>query len=152
MWRRLSAVVAHDKAGFLFFYGGSAKRRGGMVSPNKEASDLAPEASVLVLRLLTLRCVTEEDGSTLLAYPDQNRSQATFCSWNRPRRREAARAQCSLNRLVDAIGCSMAVWPRFLASKTVTCGFGYFFFISFAAFSTASYVPNPDFSCRLTAI
>ena len=31
---------------------------------------------MLVLRLLTLRCVTEEDRSTSLAYPDQNRSQA----------------------------------------------------------------------------
>jgi hypothetical protein len=36
----------------------------------------------------------------------------------------------------------MAVWLRFFASKTVTCGFGYFFFISFAALSAASYVPN----------
>ena len=45
---------------------------------------------MLVLRLLTLRCVTEEDGSTLLAYPDQNRSQATFCSWNSPKRRDAS--------------------------------------------------------------
>ena len=54
-------------------------------------------------------------------------------------------------RFVDAIGCSMAVWLRFFASKTVTCGIGYLFFISFAAFSAASYVPNPDFSCRSTA-
>src|SRR5215472_13618754 len=54
-------------------------------------------------------------------------------------------------RFVDAIGCSMAVWLRFFTSKTVTCGFGYLFFISFAAFSAASYVPNPDFSCRSTA-
>jgi hypothetical protein len=45
---------------------------------------------VLVLRLLTLRRVTEEDGRTPLAYSDQNRSQATLVSWNRPRRREAA--------------------------------------------------------------
>jgi glycerol-3-phosphate acyltransferase PlsY len=52
---------------------------------------------------------------------------------------------------VDAIGYSIAVWLRFFASKTVTCGFGYLFFISLAAFSAASYVPNPDFSCRSTA-
>ena len=54
-------------------------------------------------------------------------------------------------RFVDAIGYSMAVWLRFFASKTVTCGLGYLFFISFAAFSAASYVPNPDFNCRSTA-
>ena len=63
--------------------------------------------------------------------------------------RKAARH--SIARLVDAIGCSMAVWLRFFESKTVTCGFGYLFFISFAASSAASYVPNPDFSCRSTA-
>jgi hypothetical protein len=45
----------------------------------------------------------------------------------------------------------MAVWLRFFASKTVTCGFGYLFFISIAAFSAASYVPNRDFNCRSTA-
>jgi len=51
-------------------------------------------------------------------------------------------------RCVDAMGYSMAVWLLFLASKTVTSGFGYLFFISFAAFSAASYVANPDFSWR----
>src|SRR5215469_2940655 len=70
-------------------------------------------------------------------------------------RREAARLQCGGHAqpraFVDAIGCSMAVWLSVFALKTVTCGFGYFFFISFAAFSAASYVPNPDFSCRSTA-
>ena len=74
---------------------------------------------------------------------------------NEPRRREAAGLQCGRHAqprcFVDSIGCSMAVWLRVFASKTVTCGFGYFFFISFAAFSAASYVPNPDFSCRSTA-
>jgi hypothetical protein len=74
---------------------------------------------------------------------------------NGPRRREAAWLQCGRHaeplRFVDAIGYSMAVWLRFFASKTVTCGFGYLFFISFAAFSAASYVSNPDFSCRSTA-
>jgi hypothetical protein len=53
-------------------------------------------------------------------------------------RREAAWLQCGRHaqswRLFDAIGYSMAVWLRFFASKTVTCGFGYLFFISFAAF------------------
>src|SRR6516165_2601621 len=54
-------------------------------------------------------------------------------------------------RFVDAIGCSMVVWRYSFASKTVTCGPGYLFFISCAAFSAASYVPNPDLSCRSTA-
>jgi len=40
---------------------------------------LPPEASVLVLRLLTFRSVREEDGSTLWAYSDRYRGQASFC-------------------------------------------------------------------------
>src|SRR6516165_9813332 len=48
----------------------------------KKPRTLPPEASVLVLRLLTLRRVTEEDGSTSLAYPDRNRSQANFRFFN----------------------------------------------------------------------
>ena len=74
---------------------------------------------------------------------------------DKPRRREAARLQCGRHaqplRFVDAIGCSMVVWRCSFASKTVTCGPGYLFFISCAAFSAASYVPNPDLSCRSTA-
>src|SRR5215469_11668392 len=52
---------------------------------------------------------------------------------------------------VETIGCSIAVWCCPFASKTVTCGFGNLFLISRAAFSAASYVPYPDFSCRSTA-
>ena len=52
---------------------------------------------------------------------------------------------------VETIGCSIAVWCCPFASKTVTCRFGNLFLVSRAAFSAASYVPYPDFSCRSTA-
>src|SRR6516225_11770074 len=63
----------------------------------------------------------------------------------------AAQAMAQPPRFVDATGCSMVVWRCSFASKTVTCGPGYLFFISCAAFSAASYVSNPDLSCRSTA-
>jgi hypothetical protein len=67
-------------------------------------------------------------------------------------KRRGFNAADTLNHCVSSmLGYSMAVWLRFFVSKTVTSGFGYLFFISFAAFSAASYVPNPDFSCRSTA-
>ena len=104
--------------------------------------------------------VTPAFGVTLLTTGRGHRAARSLAGWPlwRPILRLTRAAGSGVRpmftqsrRFVDAIGCSMAVWLRFFASKTVTCGFGCLFFISFAAFSAASYVPNPDFSCRSTA-
>jgi hypothetical protein len=80
--------------------------------------------------------------------PRSTTAEGSHCGTMSAIRRQAT---AQSRRFVDAIGCSMVVWRCSFASKTVTCGPGYLFFISCAAFSAASYVSNPDLSCRSTA-
>jgi hypothetical protein len=109
------------------------------------ASSISDSAMVLLVRWMSTAIV---HGSRVQFFDRPRWREASHCGTMSAIRGQAI---AQSRRFVDAIGCSMVVWRCSFASKTVTCGPGCLFFISCAAFSAASYVPNPDLSCRSTA-